>query len=341
MKRITAFLLALALVLSLAGCGSSVPEASQGLTENGFYEGVTASDYVTLGKYKDITISKSDLTVTEGAIESEINSLLSNYSTTENITDGTVENGMTINIDYTGYINGEAFEGGSTDGAGSTVTIGVTSFIDDFLQQLIGHKPGETFDIEVTFPDPYENNPDLAGKDAVFTVTINYIVQTNIPEFTDEFVAENLDGYETTEEYRQYIEDYLYEGNLQNAIYFQLLESYTIETYPQDLVDKLTDELTDLYQQYADTYGLELEEYLGYLGISDLAEEAKQEVAIRLMLQAICEQENLTISDEFINNFFGEETAQPYISEYGRPYVCQYLLAYRVVDYLEDYVTLS
>ena len=103
---------------------------------------------------------------------------MSSHTYTNEVTDRAVKDGDTLNIDYVGTVDGVAFEGGSTDGKGTQVTIGVTSYIDDFLEQLIGHRPGETFDIEVTFPDPYENNPDLAGKDAVFTVTVNHIVET-------------------------------------------------------------------------------------------------------------------------------------------------------------------
>ena len=96
-----------------------------------------------------------------------------------------------MNIDYSGSIDGEKFDGGTA--SSQSVQAGSAQFIDDFLTQIIGHTPGETFDVEVTFPDPYENNPDLAGKDAVFEVTINYIEGEDVtPEFSDDFVKENL-----------------------------------------------------------------------------------------------------------------------------------------------------
>lgn len=114
--------------------------------------------------------------------------------------------GDTVNIDYVGSVDGVEFENGSTQNMGTSVTIGVTSYIDDFLEQLIDRLPGENFDIEVTFPDPYPNNPDLSGKDAVFNVTINYITETVAPELTDEFISENLTatyGWTTVEEIRE------------------------------------------------------------------------------------------------------------------------------------------
>ena len=98
---------------------------------------------------------------------------------TVKITDRAIEDGDKVNIDYVGSVDGVEFEGGNTNGAGTEVTAGGTDYIDDFLTQIIGHMPGETFDVNVTFPDEYPNNPDLAGKDAVFVTTINYIVGKN------------------------------------------------------------------------------------------------------------------------------------------------------------------
>lgn len=124
-------------------------------------------------------------------MQSQIDKTLSSYTKTNQITDENrlIEDGDTVNIDYVGSVDGVEFEGGSTDGKGATVTIGVTNFIDGFLDQLIGHAPGENFDINVTFPDPYTNNTDLSGKDAVFNITINYIEEKITPEFDDDFIC--------------------------------------------------------------------------------------------------------------------------------------------------------
>ena len=182
--KVLAAMMALLLCLGLTACagkqgnGDAAVNYSLGLTTDGRFEGIAAKDYVTLGQYTSLTYPEEVTSVKEEDIQTRIDSIMSSHTYTNEVTDRAVQDGDTLNIDYVGKVDGVAFEGGSTDGNGTQVTIGVTSYIDDFLEQLIGHQPGETFDIEVTFPDPYQNNPDLAGKDAVFVTTINYIEET-------------------------------------------------------------------------------------------------------------------------------------------------------------------
>ena len=168
--KVLAMLMALMLCVTLTACagkqgnGDAAVNYSLGLTTDGRYDGINLKDYVTLGQYTGIQYDESTLTVKEEDIQKKIDSIMSSHTYKEDVTDRAVEDGDTLNIDYVGKVDGVEFEGGSTKGAGTEVTIGVTSYIDDFLEQLIGHKPGETFDINVTFPDSYPNNPDLAGK---------------------------------------------------------------------------------------------------------------------------------------------------------------------------------
>ena len=196
MIRLGAAALALTMTAALAGCGAAgsnsastsgsaasedVPEMveidySKYIDENGFWKDIHALDYVTLPEYKGVEIPAEEIEPTEEEIESNRQSLLSQWAYYDEVTDRAVEDGDTVNIDYVGSVDGVEFTGGNTNGAGTTVTIGVTSYIDDFLEQLIGHKPGETFDVNVTFPDDYNDSTDadgntvvLAGKDAVFT----------------------------------------------------------------------------------------------------------------------------------------------------------------------------
>src|SRR6056297_914975 len=164
---------------------------STGIDENGHWEGLTALDYVTLPDYIGIEVPQEVYNVTEEALQSQIDSIMTNYTERVEITDREVIDGDTVNIDYVGKIDGEEFESGNTQGNGTDVTIGKTSYIDDFLEQLIGHTPGETFDIEVTFPEDYGQD-HLNGKDAVFTTTINYIVEEEAAELNDQFVIDNL-----------------------------------------------------------------------------------------------------------------------------------------------------
>jgi len=198
---------------------------SEGYEENGFFADVTALDYVTLPVYTGVRLAEDEI-ITEAALEAQvqaqIDNLLAAHPIVEEITEGVVEDGDTLNIDYVGSVDGVEFDRGSTQGMGQEVTIGVTNFIDDFLYQLIGHEVGETVDVEVTFPDPYQNNPDLAGKDALFVTTINAIIERSEAEFNDEFVQEYLDA-ESAEEYRQSLQDQLYENYTINALLTWLL----------------------------------------------------------------------------------------------------------------------
>ena len=177
-SKVIAALLALAMALSLAACGSSdksLINFSLGLTKDGNYKDYSMKELVQLGDYESLPLPEEVTTVTEESIDKEVEAIMAQFDTTEKVTDRAVEDKDTVNIDYVGSIDGVEFDGGSTGGKGTNVTIGVTQYIGDFLQQLIGHKPGETFDIHVSVPDPYQNNPDLAGKPAVFKCTVNYI----------------------------------------------------------------------------------------------------------------------------------------------------------------------
>ena len=180
------------------------------LDESGLWDGVRALDYVTLPEdYAHISVPADQVAVNDDDVQAQIDSLASSYATTAEVTDRAVEDGDTVNIDYVGTIDGVEFDGGSTQGAGTTVTIGVTSYIDDFLEQLIGHMPGETFDVEVTFPDDYGVD-ELNGKDAVFSVTINHIEEQELPTIDDEWVTTNLEsslGVSTLDELKSSIRD--------------------------------------------------------------------------------------------------------------------------------------
>ena len=204
-------------------------DCSRDLDENGYFSAINVTDHVTLPESLSVSVPKDVHTASEEDLEKKINEIIDFYGTEEQILNRAVADGDTINIDYVGKLDGVEFEGGNTQGYGTTVTVGVTNYVDDFLQKLIGHKPGETFDIDITFPSDY-GNASLAGKATVFTVTINYIAGEKImPELTDAFVAENLKsnyGWSTVEEMKasissdlskEAVNDYLYDYVLNNS----------------------------------------------------------------------------------------------------------------------------
>lgn len=141
---------------------------SAGLTDAGMFDGVTALDFAVLPTYNGIEIAPEDYQVDDETLQTQIDSMMANYASPEQIKDREVADGDTVNIDYVGSVDGVEFDGGSTNGAGTSVTIGVTSYIDDFLEQLIGHQPGETFNVEVTFPDEYPAEHGSAGQGCCF-----------------------------------------------------------------------------------------------------------------------------------------------------------------------------
>ena len=197
MKKQTVFMAAVLAAVALAtGCGAKKSEVKTDYVDD-------LSKYVTLGEYKGLEYEETSTEVTDEDVQAELDYLLESKADVEKIMDGTVADGDTVNIDFTGMRDGVAFDGGS--GTGYDLTIGSNSFIDNFEEQLIGMKPGDTKEINVTFPDPYPNNPDLAGVPVVFEVTVNYICGENIiPEMSDQFIADKAVKNRITENFQGY-----------------------------------------------------------------------------------------------------------------------------------------
>ncbi|MCD8011427.1 MAG: trigger factor [Lachnospiraceae bacterium] len=330
---------------------SGMPDYSAGLDDDGILTDIDAASLVTLPDYKNAVLSKSDVEVTDDDVQAEIDEILESYAETTEVTDRAVVDGDTVNIDYVGSIDGEEFDGGSTEGAGTDVTIGETSYIDDFLEQLIGHTPGETFDVEVTFPDPYENNTDLSGKDAVFETTINYITETTLPELTDEFVAENLaETYScsTAEELTALFREDL-EANAQySAVWEYLMENCAISEVPDSLVEELIQVNVDYYALYISTYySIELEDYLSYYGQTeddlreDLRESAEQTAERYLIAQSVAEAEELVIDDDALTEYFGDTDYTDYVDYYGAGYVKMQVRLSRIASLIYETATLE
>ena len=231
MKRIFTKALCLvcagALALSLAACGGKADSAasstasssalgsasdydyqnfnySDGLDEKGYWEGIRALDYVTLPEdFASVAIKRSDVEPTSEEVEEQISDLLSQYSSTEHITDRAAADGDTVNINYVGSVNNVEFTGGSAENY--DLTLGSGTFIDGFEDGLIGKKIGDTVDLNLTFPKDYSST-DLAGKEVVFTVKINSVKRA--PKLTDELAAEiSNNEYKTAEAYNNYIKE--------------------------------------------------------------------------------------------------------------------------------------
>ena len=305
---------------------------SRDLDEDGYWKGITASEYVDLPDISRIVIKQAD-------IDEQINDLLENYTVETEVTDRAIEKTDSVNIDYVGYVDGVAFDGGSTGGQGTTVNIETTNYIDGFLPQLVGHKPGETFDINVTFPADYFNE-ELAGKAAVFTITVNYIVELTKGEWNDQFVEKNFSdeyGWTTTAEVEE------------NIRYF-LVEDYLVENsefkkdVPEMMMDYQRDSVIAYYTEYAAAYGMSLEEFLhGYAQIDGvdafwdhMKEEAEVYCKYYLIYQAAAEKLGYKVSDEEIKEYFIETNGSEDYSQieevYGLPYIKFMILSETIVE---------
>ena len=315
--------------------------------ENGHFKGINALDYVELRNYENLSVPESAI---EAKVDEQIKGLLESYAAPEHLTEGTVKDGDTLNIDYVGYVDGETFDGGSTDGAGTTVTIGVTSYIEGFLEQVVGHEAGETFDIDVTFPDDYSNE-DLAGKPATFTVTVNYIEGEDvIPELTDEFVAENITPQAEDIKTAQDLIDYFNEneGIKQELIIEQLIANNEVKEIPEAAYDFAVDLTIIPYASYASQYGVDLGTFLSVYGISleemltDCAEDNAKVAKRMLIVQAIDEsRDDIAITEddmkEFATENFGSEDYSEAADTYGIGLLKMYVLQDVVMDHVEEH----
>ena len=199
-KKTLGFLAALLSVCMLAGCGAKdtgdgTGSGSGAGTESTALKDMDVDKYVTLGEYKGLAVTVDTVEVDEDEWDSLVNNVYYGNITAENggITDRAVETGDTVNIDYEGKKDGVAFDGGTAQGY--DLTIGSGSFIDGFEDGLIGVMPGETVDLDLSFPEVYPNNPDLAGQPVVFTVTVNYIQPAQDGQLDDEVISNfGIDG---------------------------------------------------------------------------------------------------------------------------------------------------
>ena len=317
---------------------------SEGYDEKGFFEGIKALDYVTLPEYSSIELPTT-VAPSDDDVQAQIDNTLNSYSTKNQITDEDrlIEDGDTVNIDYVGSIDGVEFEGGSTEGNGTTVTIGVTNYIDGFLDQLIGHAPGENFDINVTFPDDYSNE-DVKGKDAVFNITINYIEETVVPELDDDFVAENLADYESADDYRQSVYDSLYKQNLFNALSEYLVNNSEFSEIPDAVADTIYNERYERYSYYAQMYGIDMDTFLAANGLDEdsFRDMWGDYTKACLTYQAVMEDTGweMSVDDAKEQLGFDDDHYNDAVTNFGEPYVLAVAMQSYVLDKLGDNVTL-
>ena len=342
-----------------SGCNKTAIDTaffySDGIDDSGFWTGIKALDYIDVFNYKGMPIPSDIHQISDDDIQAEIDYILVDYTSTEEVTDRAIIDGDTVNIDYVGSVDGVEFEGGSTEGVGTDVTAGSTEYVDDFLTQIIGHIPGETIDVEVTFPDDYKDS-SLQGKNAVFVTKINYITDTILPEVTDEFVETTLSGaygWETVSEMKEDIQKGLQKSTLEEYITDYMTYEVTASSIPDKLIDYQVKVMRNFYQEYADEYSMELNAFLSdYVGVSSMDEliEISQEenfnnAKYSLVAQAIAEDADISVDNEdvvaFFTEYMGTSDYSSYEEQYGLPYLKQVALQQKVLDFIVENAVLS
>ena len=310
------------LTVMISGCSKNEGSAGDGDKASG----KGGSQYVTLGEYKNLPVTLTDTSVTDEELEEAIHEALSSKMTTEKVTDRPVEDGDTVNIDYEGKKDGVPFDGGTAQGY--NLTIGSGTFIPGFEDGLVGAKVGETRDVNVTFPDDYMNNPDLSGKPAVFTVTVNSIGHYVVPEMTDEFIEAKTEGqFHSLDEVRQFLKEQTEasltayaESNMYSQLLGQAVANATLKKdIPADFLEEKKDSMIRTAKSNAEAYGKSYEDYLrDYLQMDEATFEETIKISAEsiakqnLVISAIAEVEGITVSDEE----YDKEVADM-IAEYG------------------------
>jgi trigger factor len=323
------------------------------LNDDGTVKNVNPTDYIEPLDYQNISVAYSDIAYTDEDMASEITSVLNNYKTAETDSSLTAADGDTLNIDYVGTIDGVAFDGGDTEGNGTDLTLGSGSYVDDFEDQLIGSHPGDTVEVEVTFPEDYSSE-ELQGKDAVFEVVVNSIYV--VPELTDEFVAENLSDYgSTVDEYKAYLRETNEADNLNDYLETYIEDNAVSNSYNKAYIKYLRQigkyEQESYYESYNQMYlsligSAAFSSFEDYTGMTDkefeayLKESAQSRATLDLTYQYIFTDAGLSISDEDYENEIADMDSSS-VESYGKAYIMQQMMQEKVIAYLAENVAIT
>jgi trigger factor len=308
---------------------------------------------VTLGKYKGVKIDKVETEVTEEEVDAVINRERENNGRTKSVEGRPVQDGDTAVIDFEGFVDGVAFEGGK--GENYDLVIGSHSFVDNFEEQLIGKNIGEETEVQVTFPEEY-HSAELAGKPALFKVTIKDIKEKELPDLDDEFASE-VSEFETLAEYREDVKKNLTEQKEKSAK--DQKEMAAIEAVIADAAMEIPDayvqtvqkQMVDEFAQRIQMQGLSLEQYLQLTG-SNLAmmeeqikPQALKRIQSRLVLEAVVAAENIEAGEEDFDKEvarlaeaykMGEDKVKEMIGEAGKAEIMKDLAVTKAAEFVTE-----
>ncbi|MGG1677612.1 trigger factor [Neobacillus sp. NRS-1170] len=265
---------------------------------------------VTLGEYKGLEVEALDTNVTDEDVQKELETLQNRHAELVVKEDTAAENGDTVVIDFEGFVDGEAFEGGKAEN--HSLELGSGSFIPGFEEQLVGVKAGESKDVEVSFPEEY-HAAELAGKPATFKVTVHEIKGKELPVLDDEFAKDVDDEVETLDALKEKIKTRLEdskkheaEHHLRDTVVEKAAENAQVEI-PEVMVSNEVNRMLQEFEQRLQMQGMNLELYFQFSGQDEAAlreqmkEEAQTRVKVNLTLEAIAKAENLEATDEDVN----------------------------------------
>lgn len=316
----------------------------EGLNEDGTLANTEGKDYVTLCDYESIQIPKEEVKAEDSEIENEISILMQSFTTQKQVKDRKVKDGDVVNIDYVGTVDGVEFDGGSAKGY--DLTIGSGTFIDGFEDQLVDHVPGDNVEVKVTFPENYASK-DLAGKDAVFDTTVNYISESETPALTDEFVKENLSeyGYTSVKNMKKKMREEIENNKKYNYIWTYLVDNSTFETIPEELVTPQLDIMVESLEASLYMQNVTLEDYLTSSGYEDedgLREayysDCEDMIKSYLVADKVAQEKNIKVSEEnladYFKKYYNTEEYSSYVDYYSRAYINRTVLNNLVTETL-------
>ena len=312
---------------------------------------VAVKPEVTLGEYKGIEVERAKPEVTDADVEAELKRVQEQNSRLVSVEDRPVQNGDQTVIDFDGYVDGEAFEGGKAEDY--PLTIGSHSFIDTFEEQLIGKNIGEEAEVNVTFPEEYHAT-ELAGKPALFKVIVKEIKEKELPELDDEF-AEEVSEFSTLEEYKADIRAKLADTKQkqastenENNVVNKVVANASMDI-PGPMIEQQVHNMLEEYARRMQSQGLSFEQYMQFTGttIEQMSEQmrpqAEKRIRNRLVLEEVARQENLQVSDEAVEEEM-KKMAESYnmeldqvkelMGEEGRKQMMEDLAVQEAVDFL-------
>ena len=269
---------------------------------------VAVKPEVTLGQYKGVEVEKKNAEVTEDEVNAEIDRVRESNARTVVVEDRAIEDGDIATIDFEGFVDGVAFEGGK--GTDHPLTIGSHSFIDNFEEQLIGKNTGDEVEVNVTFPEQYQAE-DLAGKPATFKVVIKEIKKKELPELDDEF-AQDVSDCETVDEYKEDVKKKLLENKeaalkreKEEAVVSKIAEDAAMEI-PAQMIEEQARQLVNNFAQQMQSQGLSMDQYMQFTGMTidkmldEMKPQAETRIKNQLVLEAVVAAEDIKATEEEI-----------------------------------------